>query len=370
MPPSTNSPRCMGRSRARLFPLLAFASILVPLLTGVAHAIQLKWSSGAKDLSFVSDTLSRLVVEADSAEVTLPGHWRLLWTADSSGVKIVSVDSLLACQTDTAKVSTIDPPSTAADSAANQVTAHFCSAGSDSASIAYFLLDLVGGSKGKLEVVALNPTDTTQVIESNEVTYNGGVTGDYSPTVLSFSVSHEGSPLTIMATGTSLGSVTSATVLTPDTTWTIPLTIQARTDTSITATGTMTQALQGSSLFLASATGSTGLSPLPDDEIFERNNARHRYVQYEGWRLAAPQSAHLHGRQRRLDRQGLPAAVPGPLRVTQSGRRRSDHGVRRHGCGHTCHGRGPRQEPYRIERLGGCGPLRRNGLHSFARTKG
>jgi sucrose-6-phosphate hydrolase SacC (GH32 family) len=95
--------------------------------------------------------------------------------------------------------------------------------------------------------------------------WGSGSTG--RPTFLSVTVRHEGSPLQITATGSSLANVTSATVLTPDPTWTIPLTIQARTGESITAVGTMPRALQGSSLLLSSGTASVGLSPLPDDPI-------------------------------------------------------------------------------------------------------
>ncbi len=109
----------------------------------------------------------------------MPSSWVLSWTADSSGIQFVALDSVLACLADTAKVDSIWGPLTRADSAANAIRAHFCSAGSGSAATAYYLLDLVGGSRGKLKVVAFNPADTTQVIESNEVTYNEGVEGDY-----------------------------------------------------------------------------------------------------------------------------------------------------------------------------------------------
>lgn len=252
---------------------------LVLLVPQSSIALQLHWSSGSTDLTVAENTRAPLVVQADSAE-TLPASWVLNWTADSSGIRFVALDSLLACFADTAKVDSIWGPSTPADSAANRTTAHFCSAGSGSAGIAYFMLDLVGGSKGKLKVVALDPTDTTHVIESNEVTYNGGVTGDYSPVILSVSVSHEGSPLVITATGTSLGGVTSATVLTPDTTWTIPLTIRAQTDTSITATGTMPQALQGSLLLLSSAKGAPSLGPVPDDAVSEPPIVERYYTRF------------------------------------------------------------------------------------------
>ena len=44
-----------------------------------------------------------LIVQADPAEGALPGQWRLLWLADSSGVNFVETDSLTACSADTAR---------------------------------------------------------------------------------------------------------------------------------------------------------------------------------------------------------------------------------------------------------------------------
>src|SRR6266540_1588568 len=151
-----------------------------------SSGIQLHWSTGADTLTFTSATRCTLIVRADSAEATLPGQWRVLWLADSSGVNVVAFDSLATCLADTAKVSAVDPPSSPADSAAHQVTAHFCSTGEAAATTASYVLDQPGGSSGRLRVVALDPSDpdSSRVIESNEVTYNGGVDGTYFPTIL------------------------------------------------------------------------------------------------------------------------------------------------------------------------------------------
>ena len=148
---------------------IRWITVLMLLVPQVSFALQLRWSSGSPDLTVSQDSLAVLIVEADSSEVTLPGSWRLQWTADSSGIHFVTPDSLLACLADTAKVSAIDAPLTPADSVANQITAHFCSDGAATASIAYWVLDLISGSKGKLKVVALDPTDpdSSRVIESN-----------------------------------------------------------------------------------------------------------------------------------------------------------------------------------------------------------
>lgn len=119
-------------TRRRLFSALTTICLGLAALAAVplnAQAIQLHWGDGSTGIVVSQDSRVLLVVRADSAEQVLPATWKLIWTADSSGVRFTAVDSLVACDVDTAKVSSIDPPSTPADSAANEVTAHLCSAG-------------------------------------------------------------------------------------------------------------------------------------------------------------------------------------------------------------------------------------------------
>jgi hypothetical protein len=169
--------------------LMALALLLAPEMS---HAIQVHWWSGATNLDFTAATRCTLVVQADSAETVLPPEWRLLWVADTSTVQFTALDSVLACQADTAQVSQIDGPSTPADSAANLITAHFCSGGEVAASAASYLVDLPGNAHGKLKVVALDPADSSQVIQSNEVTFNGGIEASYQPLISSISRSVDG----------------------------------------------------------------------------------------------------------------------------------------------------------------------------------
>ena len=207
-------------------------------------------------------------MQADSAEVALPGQWRLLWLADSSGVNVVAVDSLAACQTDTATVSTIDQPSTPADSAANLITAHFCAAGSE-ATTAYFVLEQPSGSKGRLKVVAFDPTDpdSSRVIESNEVTYNGGVEGDYAPVLLRASSTHETALLQVTALGAGLSSVQSMKVGAPDNLWSVPLTVVEQSDASITATANVYVPLPQATVQVGNSAGASSLVGLAADQI-------------------------------------------------------------------------------------------------------
>ncbi|MBI5710060.1 MAG: hypothetical protein HZC42_07125, partial [Candidatus Eisenbacteria bacterium] len=243
--------------------------VLMLCVPEISSALQLRWISGGNDLSFTSATRCTLVVQADSAEVTLPGQWRLLWLADSSGVNVVAVDSLAACQADTAKVSAIDPPSTPADSAANQVTAHFCSAGEPAATTAYCILDQPGGSSGRFKVVALDPTDpdSNRVIESNQVTYNGGVDGTYAPVLLRASSVHETALLQVTAVGAELASVQSIEVGAADNVWSVPLSVVEKSNTRITATADVYVPLPQAIVRAGSSTGSSDPAPLPADQI-------------------------------------------------------------------------------------------------------
>ena len=177
-----------------------------------------------------------LVIQADSAS-TLPSSWVVNWVADSAGIRWIAVDSLFACFADTAKVDSIWGPLTPADSAANVSTAHFCSA--SAASIAYYVLDLTGGSGGKLKVVMLDPADSTHVIESNEVTYNESVEGEYGPIILRATSVHRYGDLTVTVVGTGLGATQGVSIAAKDGLWTFPLTMTSRSDSLLTAGGTL-----------------------------------------------------------------------------------------------------------------------------------
>ncbi len=244
--------------------LFALPLLLFPTPTS---AIQLRWSSGADTLTFTAATRCTLIVQAHSAEATLPGQWRLLWLADSSGVNVLAVDSLAACQADIAEVSAVDPPSTPADSAAHQVTAHFCSAGEAAATTAHFLLDQPGGSRGRLKVVALDPSDpdSNRVIESNQVTYNGGVGGSYAPVFLRVSSVHQTALLQVTAVGAELASVQSIRAGAPDNLWSVPLAVVEQSRTSITATADVYVPLPQAIVQAGSSLGISDPALLPAD---------------------------------------------------------------------------------------------------------
>ncbi|HET7226185.1 MAG TPA: FlgD immunoglobulin-like domain containing protein [Candidatus Eisenbacteria bacterium] len=207
--------------------------LALTMLPAGAHALQLRWSTGGIDTSFSENVRAILVVEADSAGTTLPPLWTLQWIADSSGVQAEAQDSILACLGDTARVDTIQGPATPADSAANLVTAHFCSGGSSTAASAYYVLDLLGGSRGRLRAVAL--ASDSSVIESNEVTYNQGVSGTFEPVILSSTSTHVHGELTVNVEGAGLAAAQGLNIAATDGSWSFPLAIVGRSDSSITA---------------------------------------------------------------------------------------------------------------------------------------
>ncbi len=254
-------------SRATLF--AALMTLLAATIPGPAKAIQLRWGSGGTDLSATTSTRAMLVVAADSSEGTLPPTWRLQWTADTSAVGFTAVDSVLACQADTAQVDLIDPPSTPADSAANEITAHFCSDGSTLATYAYFLVDLVGGTHGKLKVVALDPSDpdSLAVLESNEVTFNGGIDGEFAPVLLRVSSTHETALLRVTAVGSGLGSVETMRVGAADDLWSVPLTVSQRSGTAVIATADVYVPLPMAIVRAGNETFTTGGAMLAPDNM-------------------------------------------------------------------------------------------------------
>ena len=247
-----NTPPRAALRDTLLFILLLVVTLLVP---DSARAIQLRWSTGSADLTVAENTRAVLLVQADSGEVALPNSWQLQWTSDSLDIQFAAFDPNSACLVDTAKVDSIAPPSTPADSAANQITAWFCSSGSANAASAYFLVDLPAGGHGKMKVVALDPNDTTQVIESNEATYNGGVEGEYAALLLSTQTTHTSLAFRVTAVGTGLTRARSLSLVGEDGSWEAPLTVTSVSDNSLTASADLAANVPACELRVTSSVG-------------------------------------------------------------------------------------------------------------------
>ncbi len=249
--------------RATLFLAALLAAIY--LVPAPARAIQMRWSTGATDLTVPQNMQAVLVVQADSTEGTLPDTWRLQWTADSLGVQFSAFDPSSACLVDTAKVDSIAGPQTPADSAANQITAYFCSSGSNNAAIAYFLADLPGGGHGKMRVVALDPNDTTRVLESNEVVFNGGVSGDYGPLILSTQTTHTSLTFQLTAVGSGLTQTQGLSLVGSDGSWQAPLQVTSVSDNRLMATAALAANVPACGLRVTGVSGGATEAPVSAD---------------------------------------------------------------------------------------------------------
>jgi hypothetical protein len=211
----------------------------------------------------------------------LPHSWQLLWTADEAGITFVADDSTAGYQSGTAKVITLEPASTPIAQAANEVTAHFAGTSESPPPTAYWLLDLASGSRGKLKAVALDPADpdSVQVIESNEVTFNGGIEGDYAPAILRTSSDHPTSTLYVTAVGSGLDRAETLRLSSPDTSWSLPLQILTKSSTSISAQASASVQLPesvvqaGSADAMNSSTGLLSAEQLLSSPIIPRDNS-------------------------------------------------------------------------------------------------
>ncbi len=208
-----------------------------------------------------------LVLSTDSTETVLPQEWRIAWIADSCGIVFVPEDSLESCGLDTAKVSRIEAPATPADSAAHRITTYLCSEPGPAATRATFMIDQPGGSRGNLRVVALDPSDPNDVIVSNEVTYNGGVEGDYPPVLLSSSSTHATAQLEVTAIGWNLDSVTTMSVGAADTLWGVDLSIDEHASTRIVGSAEVTAELPEALVGVGTDAGAASHAWLPAESF-------------------------------------------------------------------------------------------------------
>jgi hypothetical protein len=233
----------------------------------MAQAIQLHWSTGAMDMTFSEATRCTLVVEADSAEGGLPPEWRLVWTADSASIDPVPIPPGASCLDDVAEVSSISAPSTGAEIAENLLTAWFCSASSQPATAARFVLDLPGGKRGKFRVVALDPSDpdSSRAIQTDVVTFNGGVETSFPPVVLRASTVHLSTAFQLHAVGSGLTEARKLALAAPDGSWQVPLTITAQSENALAATAQLAASVPASVIRVNGEDGGVAIADVPSD---------------------------------------------------------------------------------------------------------
>ena len=237
--------------------------VLMLLVPHTSSALQLRWSTGSTELSFTSATRCTLVVQADASEGRLPAEWRLLWVADSCDIQPLP----RACEEHIAQITSVTSPTNLAELAENRVDAQFCSSGSGAASTAWFVFDVPPSGRGKLKVVALDPTDpdSNRVLQSQIVTFNGGSETQFPPVVLRTNAIHQSTTYELTAIGAGLASTTNISLVAPDRSWDLPLDITSQSDTAIAATAAIAAHVPATLLQVDGDVGLVAMASLGSD---------------------------------------------------------------------------------------------------------
>lgn len=232
-----------------------------------ASPLQLHWSAGGGDLILSEAARCTLVVQADPGAGRLPPEWRLVWTADSAGINPLPIVPGASCQDDLAEITSVSLPSTEREIAENLLTARFCSASSQAAATARFVLDLPGGKRGKFQVVALDPSDpdSSRVIASDVVTFIGGVATPFPPIVLRASTVHRSTTFELHAVGSGLAESRDLALAAPDGSWRVPLAITAQSENVLTASAALAASVPASVIQVKGEHGGVTIAEVPSD---------------------------------------------------------------------------------------------------------
>ena len=249
----------MDLTRALLF---AIGMLMLP---SSGFGLDLYWSSGATDLTFVSAVRCTLVVDAGAGLTRLPAEWQLVWAADSCSISPQLVASQGACSPGVAQVTQVAGPSRPSEVLAHLVEAEFCSQGAEPATTAWYVLDLPVGSRGILKVIALDPADpdSTDVLQSGEVTFNGGVDRALPPVVLRTTTEHLSTDYTVTLIGAGFSAAQGLKLVAPNSAWDSPLALEDPSDTRIVGRASLAAVVPACVVLLTSEEGEFAPSELP-----------------------------------------------------------------------------------------------------------
>lgn len=199
-------------------------------------ALDLSWYGGGADISVSTATRCTLELSPGIEDALLPPKWRLVWVADSCGIE----PRPLACGAE-ARPTYIGTQTTLAALLENRLLGLFCSTAGDSATSAWYAVDIPEGCGGKLKVVALDPDDpdSNHVFQSSVATFNGGCDRPFPPIVLRAETIHESTDYQLTAVGSDLGSATRASLQAFDSSWDTELSLDSVTDTTIIASASL-----------------------------------------------------------------------------------------------------------------------------------
>lgn len=213
-------------------------ALLLTILPPFAHAMDLHWTSGSRSMEYSSATRCTLIVEASIGEPSLPGEWRLAWTAGHCGPLTAVLDTTYT-DTLTAQVAVVGYQSDV-DQDAGVSRVEFQGKTSAFVTSARYVFDLPPGAAGEFQAFALKVSDTHPngiLVRSPIATFNGGTAQSLPPTILSASGTQPVDRLALDVVGAGLATTATANLMAPDASWSIPLEIDAVTDTSVTISG-------------------------------------------------------------------------------------------------------------------------------------
>ena len=240
--------------------------LFVVLIAGPAapsDAMQLRWSTGGTSLTFSEGVRCSLIVDRGPGGGSLPSELHLVWLAVGTSLSpIVQPSGGVGI----ADVCDLDRLQTSAQVDGHEVSARLCSSGE--ASLVRYIFDLPAESRGKIRVVALDPADpdSGRVLSSEAVTFNGGVSGDFPPVICRTLRQHPTSQLLIKVSGASLSTASVARNVAQDRSWSIPLDIVSKSDTTLELTTEVGAALPTSAIVLTTSSGTSGMRELQRDD--------------------------------------------------------------------------------------------------------
>jgi hypothetical protein len=118
-------------------------------------------------------------------------------------------------------------------------------------------------------VVALDPgdPDSAQVIESNEVTFNGGIDGTYTPAILRVTSDHSTTTLRVEAIGADLAGIQAVSISAPELQTHVPLALQTSGPSSVVASATIAIPLPTSAVLFETVQGTIPSGAIPADVV-------------------------------------------------------------------------------------------------------
>lgn len=242
-------------------------ALLLAALPAYSYALDLHWASGARNLQYSGATRCTLIVEASPGELSLPGEWRLAWTATNCGPLEVILDTTYT-DTLTAQVAAAGFQSKA-DRAAGVSRVEFQGKVSGFVTSARYFFDLPQGAAGQFQALAVKVADQHPngvVVRSPVATFNGGTSHSMPPTILSASGPRPADRLALEVVGADLGTTSVASLVAPDDSWSLPLQIDSTTDTTIALSGSIPVDLPESVLKLTNSNGAASTMALAAEE--------------------------------------------------------------------------------------------------------